>query len=83
MSCIIFLSSTTTTSLILIPLLAIALRASLFEDNISFSAIKFKIFIPFSTKLYLIFISGKPEPRPPCLNVSLAVFSALPAAYLP
>ena len=70
-------------SLILNPLLDIALRASLFEDKILLFAIKSKILIPFLTSLGLILITGKSEPRPPSANVSLAVCSAFFEAVSP
>ena len=79
----IFFSSSTITSSIFTPLFAIALLASLLDDKILLSAIKFKIFIPFSISLDLIFISGKPEPKPLPSNVSFAVASAFLEAFSP
>ena len=78
-----FFSSLTISSLILNPLLAIILRASLLEDKILFFEIKSKILTPCSTSLNLIVISGKPELSSPPSKVSLAVFSAFFEAVSP
>ena len=79
----IFFSLSTVTLLILNPLLAIALLASLFEDNILFSDIISKILIPFFILTVLISISGKAAPIPPLSNVSEAVCSAFLEAFFP
>ena len=65
------------------PLLAISLRASLFEDKILLSTTKSKILIPFFISLDLICISGKSDPKFPFSKVSFAVFSAFFEASLP
>ena len=78
-----FLSSSIISPSILNPLLAITLRASLFEDKILFFEIKSKILIPFLISLDLIIISGKPELSPLPSKVSLAVFSDCVEAVSP